>query len=254
MRSLLGLEAFRPLLRAQDGGERGALEVMSETHTVQAPDPPFCWVPVIPRETAAIITRKRMVEVMVPSSEHEKCEPPTVAGGVPSGIGLRAHGVARRVNQKGNMLKEHYAQQPAPEKATPGSPVGGANQQREHYARCETDDAKMPILPHRERIGGEVRDVRVLLFRCLRVFVQRPANMRPEESLLNVVRITLVIDKAVMRPMTRRPTQRRFLNRRRSKEEIEELHKPMASVAAVGVVVMVASIHRQAGTAQHEAQ
>lgn len=70
MRSPFGIDVRHPLSRSHDDWQRRALEVMGETHTVQAPDPPFCWVPVIPGETAPIITRKRVVEVMVPSSEH----------------------------------------------------------------------------------------------------------------------------------------------------------------------------------------
>ena len=101
-----------------------------KTDTVQAPDPPLRRVPLIPGKAATVVTRKRVVEVMVPSSEHQECEPPIVAGGVPSRIRLRANRMARRVNQKGNMLEQHHPQESAPEETVPGPSIQTPDHQR----------------------------------------------------------------------------------------------------------------------------
>lgn len=112
----------------------------------------------------------------------------------------------------------------------------------------------MLVLPHRERIGGEVGYVRVSLFRWHRIVGQRPSDMRPEESLLDVVGVPFLIHEPVMRAMAGRPTQRRFLDRGGSEEEIEKLDDPVTFIAAVRVVVMIARVDGEASAAQHESK
>src|SRR5262245_25276382 len=55
-----------------------------------------------------------------------------------------------------------------------------------------------------------------------------------------------------MRAMVGSPHQRRVLYSCSPKEQVENLHDPVALIAAVGIVVMETGVDRQAGTTQHK--
>jgi hypothetical protein len=80
-----------------------------------------------------------------------------------------------------------------------------------------------------------------------RVLEEDPSDVGPEPALLDVVRISIPVDEAMVIAVIERPAESGVLESRGPEKEVEGLHRPAALVRAMRIVAVVAGGDRERG-------
>ncbi len=127
------------------------------------------------------------------------------------------------------MLQHHHprhaAEEETAQRADPAARHRPAEERREHEAHRHADPLHVLVLPTDERVLLEVRHV--LVRRVGIELEEQPADVREEETLVDGIRVILVIDVLVVVAVFAAPHEHGILERRRAEEQREELHRPL---------------------------
>ena len=106
-----------------------------------------------------------------------------------------------------------------------GSPNSGADQRRDAEAADDQDQLVPAVLPHHDRVraAGRARSRSVV---APVVLVEDPEDVRPPEAALDVVRIPVLVDVAVVTRWPDDQPEDRVLRRHGAEERVEDLHRP----------------------------
>ncbi len=173
-----------------------------------------------------------------PSPCVKKREKPVVAGRVLRRVRPRAPHVREGVDEERRVVDEDDAQEAAPQEAAERPPEERTHEGRKAEADADADHAREAVLPHDARVALEVGHGVEIPVRAL--LVEDPEDVRPEKAALDVVRVAVRVDEAVVLAVVARPLEGRVLQGHRPEEEHDRLDRGVALVGAVREIAVVA--------------
>jgi hypothetical protein len=147
--------------------------------------------------------------------------------------------VSHRIHAECRLVQDDESREPREHQGAPQIAEQNPHERGQYEPRKNRERRIAPVLEHNERISGQVI---VPGHRCaLPLLVENPAHVRPPESFLNIVRISIGIRIPMMPAVVNRPLEGGILELRSSKEEKEYLERSARAKACMRKKSVVAA-------------
>ncbi len=231
---------------------RGALQATSQAHPLQRGNDPLRRIELPPTHAIAVVVREDVVKVVIALAVSDEREERIVTRGVRVGVRPRAPHVSQRVDEEGDVMADHQAQdaredERAPHIADrPTCQQGEADVGHQHQRHIEA------MLELEQRVAAQIGNVGEVRL-AAGILAQHPADVRKPETAFDGIRIEVdVVDVQMMRAMAAAPDERAVLQRHRAEDHEEQPQRPVRVVGLVRPQSVVAAGDRQSVRDQKE--
>lgn len=199
------------------------------------------------KKKPTVIARKLMMKIMIPLPQRNHRRQKMIPRRPPIIKRLLAQPVRETIHAERRLLHKARAQDPrVHQAAAPIAPAQAGDAHGKQPGASEQHLAVVPVLPHDDGVGVEVRNVRAAdLPRVL--LEQHPAEVREEEAAQGVVGVLGRVGPAVVRAVLAAPEADGALDGAGTREGEEEAQRETPGVAAVRPQAVVAARDAEAG-------
>jgi hypothetical protein len=188
------------------------LQMRGKTHPTTNGDEPFGGVVLIPPDGVPKIRGELVVEVVITLAQCNHCSDDMITGSVLVVKRCITEPVRQRVNAECGVMEEEKSGSSGIEiSAPPIAPKYSRNSGWNTKAHKEDEPDIPTVLPPDNLVFAEIRDIRDTRFAPR--LDDHPANVRPQQTAMGIIRVEVRIRVPVVRAMSTRPPLDRPLHR-----------------------------------------